>query len=513
VPIGGADVLVAGAGPTGLLLAGDLAATGLDVLVLERDMAPSDLSRGFVVHARTLELLDARGLADAVIATGRLVDRMGVFGPVAADLSGLPTRFPFALIAPQHQVERLLAERALAAGVRLARGQQLTGLVQDGTGVEVTAQNAAGAATAYRSAFLAGADGAGSAVRQALGVPFPGRAPIPSVMAADLRLRAEPPDELIGVARGPGLALLAPFGDGWYRVMAWDRRRPASTGDAIGLDEVRLATRRVLDTDYGLNDARWLTRLACEERLARGFGHGRVFLAGDAAHLFVPVSGEGLNAGLQDAANLSWKLAAVLYGRADPALLGSYHAERHPAARNAQRLWRRLLRPATASSSLRRRAADLASAVAAGTGSAAAAVSGLGAGYVREPGAHPMTGRRAADVPLIGGWHPRLQEALRDGLPVLLVSANLAASPELPPLLELWSGRVRVVVPATSSAQLMLVRPDGYVGWASSTDSAVRRYTELRLALNRWCGPPAGRSETAATLLMRIISYQTVRHR
>jgi 2-polyprenyl-6-methoxyphenol hydroxylase-like FAD-dependent oxidoreductase len=513
VPIGAADVLVAGAGPTGLLLAGDLAAAGLDVLLLERDAGPSDLSRALVVHASTLELLDARGLADPLIATGRLVDRVGVFGPVPVDLSGLPTRFPFALITPQHQVERLLAERALAAGARLARGQQLTGLVQDGTGVEVTAQNTAGAATACRGAFLAGTDGAGSIVRQALGVPFPGRAPIPSVMAADVRLHTEPPDELIGLARGPGLALLAPFGDGWYRVMAWDRRRPAPAGDAIGLDEVRLAIRQVLGTDYGLYDARWLARLGCEERLARGFGDGRVFLAGDAAHVFVPVSGQGLNAGLQDAANLSWKLAAVLAGRADPALLGSYHAERHPAARDAQRLWRRLLRPAMAASGLGRRAAGLASAVAARTGSTAAAVSGLGAAYLREPGTHPMTGRRTADMPLIGGWHPRLHEALRDGLPVLLVSANLAASPELPPLLELWSGRVLVAVPETAPAQLMLIRQDGYVAWASSTDSPVRRYAELRLALNRWCGPPAGRSETAATLLMPIISHQTVRYR
>jgi 2-polyprenyl-6-methoxyphenol hydroxylase-like FAD-dependent oxidoreductase len=456
------EVIVVGAGPTGLLLAGDLAEAGVAVTVLERrDGRISNLSRAFGVHARTLEQLDARGLADRLVATGARLDRIRLFERVELDLSDLPSRFPFLLITPQYNVENLLRERALRAGADIVGDAEVTGLTQDATGVTVTTGDGA-----HRAAYVVGADGFHSAVRRALGEPFPGRSVLRSIMLADVRV-AEPPAEMLTVnGVGDAFAFVAPFGDGYYRVFAWDRRNAVADDEPLTLDEVRDVTRRALGTDFGMHDARWLSRFHSDERQAPHYRVGRVFLAGDAAHVHSPAGGQGMNTGLQDAANLGWKLAAVLRG-APGALLDTYQAERHPVGRSVLRSSGAIIRAAMIESAVGRRLRGLVARRALSVPRIRTRITGqlTGIGYAYG------SRRRAADVPLAGGT--RLYERLRGGRFVLLGDADVTG----------WADRVRVAAPVTPTGRLTLVRPDGYVGW-TGTDPA-----ELRAELARQAGP------------------------
>ncbi|MZE81834.1 FAD-binding protein, partial [Streptomyces sp. SID5475] len=347
-PITTSDVLVAGAGPTGLLLAGDLAAAGLSVTVLEkRPAGRSSLTRAFAVHARTLEQLDARGLADGLVARGTPLERVELFGTLALDLGRLPSRFPFLLVTPQYEVERLLERRAAEHGVRFRYGSEVTGLRQDPDGVEVTAAEEHGTAT-HRAAYLVGTDGHHSTVRRALGLPFPGGSVIRSLVLADVRLDREPPELLALRGDGENFALVVPFGDGWYRVGGWNRHRQVPDHAPVDLAEVRDIMRRALGDDFGMRDPRWLSRFHSEERQVPAYRTGRVLLAGDAAHVHSPAGGQGMNTGLQDAANLGWKLTAVLRDGAPGSLLDTYHEERHPVGRMVLRSSGAILRLAMA---------------------------------------------------------------------------------------------------------------------------------------------------------------------
>ena len=326
------DVLIVGAGPAGLLLAGDLAAAGVPVTVLERRERESGLSRAFAVHARTLEMLDARGLAGELISTGQKLDRLGLFETVSIDLSRRPARFPFLLITAQYHTERLLEQRARALGARIIGGHEVAGVRQDAGGVDVDVRSGHGTHT-RRASFVVGADGARSTVRCALGLPFPGDSVMGSMMLTDVRLSRRPQDILQVNAVKAGFACVVPFGDGWYRVIAWNRQRQVADTEPADLDEIRHVTRRALGSDFGMHDARWMSRLRNDERQVPRYRSGRVFLVGDAAHVHSPAGCQGMNTGLQDAANLGWKLAAVALGWADARLLDSYHAERYPAGR------------------------------------------------------------------------------------------------------------------------------------------------------------------------------------
>jgi 2-polyprenyl-6-methoxyphenol hydroxylase-like FAD-dependent oxidoreductase len=450
-----AEVIVVGAGPTGLLLAGDLAEAGVTVTVLERrDGTVSNLSRAFGVHARTLEELDARGLADELVPTGAALDRLRLFDRVEVDLSGLPSRFPYLLITPQYNVENLLRERALKAGAEIVTGAEVTGVEQDADGVTVHTKDAA-----HRAAYVVGADGYHSAVRQAIGQPFPGKSILRSIMLADVKV-AEQPGELLTVnGVGDAFAFIAPFGDGYYRVFAWDRRRSASDDEPLTLAEVSDVATRALGTDFGMHDARWLSRFHSDERQVPDYRVGRVFLAGDAAHVHSPAGGQGMNTGLQDAANLGWKLAAVLRG-APEALLDTYHAERHPVGKAVLRSSGAIIRAAMIKSSagqvLRGVMARTALSVPRIAEKVTGQLTGIGYTYPAPSGAHDLVGTRAADVPLAGGG--RLYEALRGQRFVVLGNADVTG----------WADRVDVELPATAGGPLVLVRPDGYVGWAGT---------------------------------------------
>ncbi|NEA00037.1 FAD-dependent oxidoreductase, partial [Streptomyces sp. SID10116] len=333
-------VVVVGAGPTGLLLAGDLAAAGVPVTLVEK-RAPgiSNLSRAMVVHARTLEQLDARGLADELEAKGEPLADLRLFDRLALDLTQLRSRFRHILVLPQYEVERVLERRAVEAGVRFAYETEVAGLTQDADGVtlELRGPGTGGGPGTLRAAYVVGADGLRSGVRAAVGLPFPGRSVIRSLVLADVRL-AEPPESLITVhADGDAFAFIAPFADGYHRVIGWDRSRNVPDSEPLALDEVKGIVRQALGRDFGMHDARWMSRFHSDERQAPAYRVGRVFLAGDAAHVHSPAGGQGMNTGLQDAANLSWKLARAVQGRAPDGLLDTYEAERHPVGRTVLR--------------------------------------------------------------------------------------------------------------------------------------------------------------------------------
>jgi FAD binding domain len=291
---------------------------------------------------------------------------------------------------------------------------------------------------------------------------------------------------------GDAFAFLAPFGDGWYRVIAWNRRRQLPDSAPVDLDEIRDVTRRALGTDYGMHDARWLSRFHSDERQVPNYRVGRVFLAGDAAHVHSPAGGQGMNVGMQDAANLGWKLAATVHGWAPEGLLDTYHGERHPVGQAVLRGSGAALRVALLGPAVLRGARDAIAGAAVRirplADRLAEAVSGIAIAYPPGSGAHRLAGRRAPDSRLAGGAGTpgRLYEALRAERFVLLCRAIDEVA-----VVRGWAGRVDVATPAAAEPTMVLVRPDGYIAWASDEADPSRRDADLRGALARWCGAPA----------------------
>lgn len=463
-----AEVIIVGAGPTGLLLAGDLAEAGVEVIVLERRGAEiSNLSRAFGVHARTLEEFDARGIADELLAYGGAqVSSVSLFNRVTLDLADLDTRFPFLLVTPQYHVEEVLRRRALEAGAAILYDHKATGIEQgDGT---VTVHTDRGE---YAATYVVGADGVKSAVRQAIGMPYPGESVLKSLMLADVKL-AEPPAERPAANGVNGaFCFIAEFGDEYWRIVAWNSADQKSDDDPIDLDEIKVATRLAFGTDFGMHDPRWMSRFHSDERQVPEYRDGNVFLAGDAAHCHSPAGGQGMNTGLQDSANLSWKLAAVLRG-ADPALLDTYHAERHPVGKQVLRSSGTIIRLAAERSKIKAAIGGLAVFTAMRIkpveAKAMGMISGIGIRYGHEKDEDALVGRRADDIALADG--SRLYEALRGGRFVVLDSSTSNA--ETPP-----GGFVANAASATPDGEVKIVRPDAYIGWAGEDDpAAIRAY-------------------------------------
>lgn len=493
------DVLVVGAGPTGLLAAGDLAANGHAVTLVERrPEGISNLTRALVVHARTLEQLDARGLGDELAARGAHAEALGVFGRAVLDPTTLPSRYPFVLITGQFEVERLLERRAREAGVTFLYGSEVTDVRQDADGVEVDVVDAAAGsedsgpgdgaadrpARTLRAAYLIGSDGVRSSVRRALGIPFPGRSVIRSIVLADVKLAEPPPRPFMFNAVDDAFALVGTYGDGWYRVGGWHRGRQLPDTEPADLEEVRAFTRQAFGSDFGMHEPRWISRFHSDERQAPRYRSGRVFLAGDAAHVHSPAGGMGMNTGLQDAANLSWKLSAVLRGHSPESLLDSYEKERHPVGKRALHASGAIIRIALARSlpfrTARALGAELLNRVGALGRRAVRTITGIGISYAAPRGSHPLAGKRAPDLPLRSG---RLYEALREGKFVLV----------LPPDTGLKPGTVneeQVLVARSAGARpgrgvhALLVRPDGHIAWASRAPAP----EGLRRALAEWAG-------------------------
>jgi len=464
------DVAVVGAGPTGLMLACELAMRGVRVRVLEERGDLPNITRAFGLHARTLELLDARDMADEIVERGVPVREVAPAPGATLNLRELPTRYPMVLIAPQSLTERVLSARASQLGVDIAHGQKVVGLEQDHEGVTLRLADG----STQRAGYVVGCDGARSAVRTLLGIDFVGKQYETHILLADVRLARPPSDGLSAKTSADGVVLLVPFGDGWFRAIAWDRtREQAPLSEPVTLSEIRAAFLRIAHTDFGMADMRWSSRFLSERRQAKRYRVGRVFIAGDAAHVHSPLGAQGMNTGIQDAMNLGWKLAQAVGPFAPPWVLDSYEEERHSVGANVLKLTdgfnqlvlgRSLLRRA-----LRRVVITVLLNVPATRHMLEGRLSGIGIRYPRPRGAHPLTGRRMPDIDCSG---TRLYELMRDGRFTVVTSDKV----------DIGRSDVTVAVhvdPGLPAA--VLVRPDGYVAWAGER-------AELAAVVGHWCG-------------------------
>lgn len=474
------DVVVVGAGPTGLMLACELALGGVAVRVLEERAATPNITRAFAVHARTLELLDARGMAEDLVPRGVTVYEIAPPGGRMMDLRELPGRYAMLLIVPQSGTEEVLEARARELGVVIERGAEVVGLTQDVDGV--TVECAGG--TSVRAKYVVGCDGAHSAIRRLVGIDFAGKQYETHILLADVKLTRAPQDTLTGVPNDKGVVLLIPFGDGWFRAIAWDRlREQAPLAEPVTLDEIRDSFNRIAGHDFGMTEMRWSSRFLSERKQARHYRAGRVFIAGDAAHVHSPLGGQGMNTGIGDAMNLGWKLVAAVRGWAPSWLLDSYEKERHPVGAEVLRMTDAFNQLVLGRSRVRR----LLRALVVGTLTRVPRtrrvmrefLSGIGIAYSRAREDNRLVGRRMPDVDCNG---TRVYELLRDGKFVLVTAAPVEVD------------RPDIVCAVASHPELpeaVLVRPDGYVAWASDRLPAA---AELTAAVQRWC-PAAGRRE------------------
>jgi 2-polyprenyl-6-methoxyphenol hydroxylase-like FAD-dependent oxidoreductase len=494
-----ADVLIAGAGPTGLMLAGELALAGVDVSIVER-RAGQELagSRAGGLHPRTLEIFDQRGIADRFLAEGQKTQATG-FAGVHFDLSGFPTRHPYSLGLRQNHIERILAGWIDELKVPICRGIEVTGFAQDDTGVDVELSDG----RSLRAQYLVGCDGGRSLVRKGAGIAFPGSDPTTSNLIAVAELAETPPQwgvrrDALGVhALGRveyeirnGEIIYADHGP--VGVLVTETQLGQTTEPT--LRELSAALITVYGTDYGIHSPTSISRFTDAARQAASYRKGRVLIAGDAAHVHPPDGGQGLQTGVQDAVNLGWKLAQVIKGATPESLLDTYHAERHP-------IGARVLRNTMASIVLRRedeRTKALRDTIAELLGMDeprrrfAADMSGLDIHYDLGEG-HKLLGRRMPDLDLVTANGPqRAFTLLHDARPVLL---NLGEPGDID--ITPWADRVRLIdaeyagawelpaLGAIPAPTAVLARPDGYVAWVGD-----RTRLGLTDALTTWFGRP-----------------------
>ena len=425
-PMADHAVVVAGGGPTGLMLAGELALAGVDVAIVER-RASQDLvgSRAGGLHSRTIEVLDQRGIADRFLSQGQ-VAQVAQFAGIPLDISDFPTRHPYGLGLWQNHIERVLAGWVDELAVPIYRGREVTGIAQDDTGVDVELSDG----QSLRARYVVGCDGGRSLIRKAAGIDFPGWDPTTSWLIAEVEMAEEPEWGIRHDALGVhGLNRL---GDGGpVRVVVTERHlRAASEPTLRDLSEALIA---VYGTDYGIHSPVWISRFTDMTRQAAAYRDRRVLLAGDAAHVHNPVGGQGLNTGVQDAVNLGWKLAQVVNQTSPESLLDTYHAERHPVAA-------RVLRNTMAQIALRRpddRTKALSDTISELLSMDeprkrfAAMMSGLDIHYDLGEG-HPLLGRRMPDLDLVTANGPlRVFTLLHDARPVLLNLGEPGASTSL----------------------------------------------------------------------------------
>jgi 2-polyprenyl-6-methoxyphenol hydroxylase-like FAD-dependent oxidoreductase len=484
--IASSDVLIVGAGPTGLMLAGELALAGVDVAIVEQ-RASQDLSgaRAGGLHSRTIEILDQRGIADRFLAEGRTA-QVGGFAWIPLDISDFPTRHPYGLALWQTHVERLLAGWVDEFAVPIHRGCEVTGFVQDANGVTAALSDG----QSLRAKYLVGCDGGRSLIRKAAGIDFPGWDPTISHLIAEVELAEEPAWGLRHDAMGIHAFSRMEEG-GPVRVMVTEQQLDRTAEPTLA--DLGAALIAVYDTDYGVHSPIWISRFTDMTRQAVSYRNGRVLLAGDAAHIHYPAGGQGLNTGVQDAVNLGWKLAQVVAGVSPESLLDSYHAERHPVG---ARVLRNTMAQVALLGRVDERTKALREAVAGFLAMdeprkrMAAEMAALDVHYDLGEG-HPLLGRRMPDLDLVGTEGPlRVFTLLHQARPVLL-NLGEPGSFDITP----WEDRVRLVdarhdrawelpaLGAVSAPEAVLIRPDGHVAWVGD-----RAGPGLAEALTAWFG-------------------------
>ena len=487
----GHAVVIVGAGPTGLMLAGELALAGVDVAIVERRTSQDLIGqRALGFSSRTIEVLDQRGIADRFLSQGQVAQVDG-FAWIRLNISDFPTRHPYGLGLAQQRIERILAGWVGELGVSVYRGREVMGFTQDDTGVDVEMSGG----RSLRAEYLVGCDGGRSPIRKTAGIEFPGWDPSTSCLIAKIEVDQEPE---WGLRRDDkGIHSFSRFAVGGpVRVMVTEQHVGHTSEPTLrDLGDALIA---VYGTDYGLHSAIWISRFTDMARQAASYRDRRVLLAGDAAHVHFPVGGQGLQTGVQDAVNLGWKLAQVINGTSPERLLDTYQAERHPVAA-------RVLHNSMAQTALLR-----------GTGARidalrdtmsellsmdeprkrfAAMMSGLDIRYDLGEG-HPLLGRRMLDLDLVtADGLLRVFTLLHHARPVLLNLGEPGGFDITP-----WADRVQLidakyagmwelpVVGDVTAPAAVLIRPDGYVAWAGHPADP-----GLRDSLTTWFGPPAGK--------------------
>jgi 2-polyprenyl-6-methoxyphenol hydroxylase-like FAD-dependent oxidoreductase len=491
-------VVIAGGGPTGLMLAGELALAGVDVVIVERRATQElESQRAGGLYSRTIEVLDQRGIADRFLSEGQEAQVTG-FASTRLDISDFPTRHNYGLALWQSHIERILAGWVAELEVPLHRELDVTGFAQDDTGVDVQLSDG----RSLRAKYLVGCDGARSLIRKAAGIEFPGWDPTTSSLIAEVEMAEEPELGIHTDDRGThALGKLeyeirdgeVVYKDGGTVGVMLTEERVVQDGEPT-LGDLREALIGVYGTDYGVHSPSSISRFTDMTRQAAAYRDRRVLLAGDAAHVHAPDGGQGLNTGVQDAVNLGWKLAQVVNGTSPEGLLDTYQAERHPVAA-------RVLRITMAQVALRRpddRIKALGDIVSELLGMdeprtrIAGMVSGLDIHYDLGEG-HELLGRRMPDLDLATADGPlRVFELLHDAKPVLL-NLGQADSFDITP----WTDRIQLVdatdggewelpvLGVVTAPTAVLVRPDGYVAWVGAPVDP-----GLPDALTIWFGPP-----------------------
>jgi 2-polyprenyl-6-methoxyphenol hydroxylase-like FAD-dependent oxidoreductase len=481
-------VVIAGGGPTGLMLAGELALAKVDVAIVER-RATQDVAgrRAGGLHARTIEVLDQRGIAERFLSQGKVMQVAGfAFNPL--DISDFPTRHNYGLALRQEGIERVLAAWVDELAVPIYRSCEVTGFAQDDTGVGVELSDG----RSLRATYLVGCDGGRSLIRKKAGIDFPGWDPSVSYLIAEVEMADEP---AWGVRHGDkGVNAIGKLDDG-KRAGVVLIEPDVRQGDEPTLDDLREALIAFYGTDYGAHNATFLSRFTDTTRQAASYRERRLLLAGDAAHVHSPAGGQGLNIGIQDAVNLGWKLAQVVNGTSPESLLDTYQAERHPIGARVLKTTMAqtaLNRGDERTNALRETVSDLLK-MDEPRKRYAAMMSGLDIRYDLGDG-HPLLGRRMPDLDLVTpNGQVRVFTLLHDARPVLLNLGEPGGFDITP-----WADRVQLIdaryvgtwelpaIGAVPAPTAMLIRPDGYVAWVGDL-------TQLGLtdALTTWFGPPA----------------------
>ena len=480
------SVVIAGGGPTGLMLAAELALARVDVAVVERRTSHELAgSRAGGLHARAIEVFDQRGVAERFLSQGQSAQVAG-FSFIPLDISDFPSRHNYGLALRQNHIERIMGQWVSELPVTFYRGLDVTGFAQDDSGVDIEISDG----RTLRAEYLVGCDGGRSIVRKKAGIDFPGWDASTTYLIAEVEMADEP---AWGVRRGEkGVNAIGKL-DGGKRAGVVLVEPHVGSGDEPTLEKLREALISVYGTDFGVRNPNWLSRFSDMARQAASYRQGRVLLAGDAAHVHAPSGGQGLNIGIQDAVNLGWKLAQVVNGTSPDALLDTYHAERHPIAARVLRLTMAqtaLGRGDDRTEALRDVVADILK-MDEPRKRYAGIMSGLDIHYDLGDG-HPLLGRRMPDLDVVtDGRTQRVFTLMHQARPILL---------ELGAPLDIvgWSDRVQVirarydgtwelpVIGTVTAPNAVLIRPDGYVAWVGDrTDNG------LRDAMAKWFGPPA----------------------
>ncbi|MDF0518019.1 FAD-dependent monooxygenase [Bradyrhizobium yuanmingense] len=482
----GHTVIIVGAGPTGLMLAAELALAHVDVALVER-RASQDIveTRAGGLHARSIEILDQRGVAERFLREGQITQLAG-FAWTRLDIGDLPTRHPYGLALRQNQIERLLAEWVAELAVPIYRNREVTGFAEDESGLDVMLSGG----ERLRALYLVGCDGGRSLVRKRAGIDFPGFEPTLSNLMAEVEMRESPAFGLRHDALG--FHGLSKTESGRVLVVLTEARL-AQDGEP-SLSDLSEALVGVYGTDFGVHNPAWISRFTDAARQAASYRKGRVLLAGDAAHIHHSVGGQGLNLGVQDAVNLGWKLAQVVHRISPESLLDSYHAERHPVAA-------RVLKNTMAQIALLRRGDDgrkaarevIAELLAMDEPRQrfGAMMSGLDIAYDLGEG-HALLGRRMPDLDLVVDGRPLRLFTLLHGARGVLLNFGKPGGIDITP----WADRLEFVdadydgpwllpvIGAVAAPSAVLLRPDGHVAWVG--DESQHGLAE---ALTRWFGP------------------------